>query len=88
MLEKHFFFYFLLLAVTTNHIVCEQNRKKGKHSYSLMQKDEGKTIFLKFFIDHVVCLHTFIKCDFFNFFLLSDLKNTLGTFTCSLQFDL
>ncbi|NXG64693.1 COSA1 protein, partial [Hemiprocne comata] len=41
MWKKHFFFCFLLLAVTTNQIVYGQNRKKGKNSYSLMQKDEG-----------------------------------------------
>ncbi|NXL49552.1 COSA1 protein, partial [Podilymbus podiceps] len=41
MWKKHFFFCFLLLAVTTNQIVYGQNRKKGKNSYSLVQKDEG-----------------------------------------------
>ncbi|NWU56104.1 COSA1 protein, partial [Dromas ardeola] len=43
MWEKHFFFCFLLLAVTTNQIIYGQNRKKGKNSYSLVQKDEGDT---------------------------------------------
>lgn len=55
MWKKRFFFWSLLLAVTTNQIVYGQNRKKGKNSYSLMQKDEGKTIFVKSLIDHVVC---------------------------------
>jgi len=59
MWKNHFFFCLLLLAVTTNQIVYGQNRKKGKNSYSLMQRDEGKTIFLKFLIEHVVYLCIF-----------------------------
>ncbi|NXW19013.1 COSA1 protein, partial [Circaetus pectoralis] len=43
MWKKHFFFCFLLLAVTTNQIAYGQNRKKGKNSYSFVQKDEGDT---------------------------------------------
>ncbi|PKK31805.1 collagen alpha-1(XXVIII) chain-like [Columba livia] len=43
MWKKHFFFCFLLLAVTTKQTVYGQNRKKGKNSYSLVQKDEGDT---------------------------------------------
>ncbi|NWR30291.1 COSA1 protein, partial [Tachuris rubrigastra] len=41
MQEKSFFFSFLLVAVTTNWIVNGQNRKKGKNTYSPVQKDEG-----------------------------------------------
>ncbi|NXM75373.1 COSA1 protein, partial [Serilophus lunatus] len=41
MWEKSFFFCILLLAVTTNQIVNGQNRKEGKNTYSLVQKDEG-----------------------------------------------
>ncbi|NXT83106.1 COSA1 protein, partial [Zapornia atra] len=41
MWKKHFFFCILFLAIATNQIAYGQTRKKGRNSYSVMQKDEG-----------------------------------------------
>lgn len=80
MRKKHSFFCFLLLAVATNQIADGQTKKKGKKSYSVVQSDEGKTIFLNIRVDHIAYLLMFknkyeciYKCNLFRLLIV---KNT------------